>query len=300
MPAQSVFFFFIDGLGLATPHENNPLGFDLESGLSELAECETWTSDHFSVMSRAGLLRRGIDARLGVDGLPQSGTGQATIFSGVNCALLAGRHYGPYPHSTSRSVLASANLYHKVGPNHSVFANAYPERFFSMSKKRDRWSTTTRCCLEADIRIRTMEDLASGEAIAADLTGKGLAGIASSQVIPISQHESAQRIVNLCESNRLVVAEYFHSDKAGHKQNHEMAASCLNSIGAFFSGLMTQMDFSKMSIVVTSDHGNIEDLGTRSHTLNPVPLLVRGPAAAHFDDVRDLTGVADAIAASVS
>jgi phosphopentomutase len=46
------------------------------------------------------------------------------------------------------------------------------------------------------------------------------------------------------------------------------------------------------SLVVTSDHGNLEDLSTRNHTLAPVPVLGFGPAAAHVDGVRDLTGVA--------
>jgi bisphosphoglycerate-independent phosphoglycerate mutase (AlkP superfamily) len=30
-------------------------------------------------------------------------------------------------------------------------------------------------------------------------------------------------------------------------------------------------------VVVTSDHGNLEDLSDRGHTLNPVPALLIGP-----------------------
>ncbi|MDO9170716.1 MAG: hypothetical protein Q7W29_02680, partial [bacterium] len=33
-------------------------------------------------------------------------------------------------------------------------------------------------------------------------------------------------------------------------------------------------------VLLTSDHGNLEDLSTRSHTRNPVPLLAWGPGAA--------------------
>ena len=32
-------------------------------------------------------------------------------------------------------------------------------------------------------------------------------------------------------------------------------------------------------IIITSDHGNIEDLGTRGHTFNAVPLIAVGPRA---------------------
>ena len=40
------------------------------------------------------------DARLGVEGLPQSGTGQTSIFCGVNAPKIVGKHFGPYPYST--------------------------------------------------------------------------------------------------------------------------------------------------------------------------------------------------------
>jgi phosphopentomutase len=46
------------------------------------------------------------------------------------------------------------------------------------------------------------------------------------------------------------------------------------------------------SLVVASDHGNVEDLSTRNHTLALVPVLGFGPAAGRLDAVRDLTGIA--------
>ena len=50
--------------------------------------------------------------------------------------------------------------------------------------------------------------------------------------------------------------------------------------------------------LVTSDHGNLEDLSTRRHTANPVPLLLLGAEAARrefAEGLHDLTGVAPAI-----
>jgi phosphopentomutase len=46
------------------------------------------------------------------------------------------------------------------------------------------------------------------------------------------------------------------------------------------------------SLVVASDHGNLEDLGTRNHTLNPVPVIGFGRAADAVGAVSDLTGIA--------
>ena len=50
-------------------------------------------------------------------------------------------------------------------------------------------------------------------------------------------------------------------------------------------------------LLITSDHGNLEDLYTRRHTANPVPLLLVGnkKLRRHFDGVTDLSGVAPAI-----
>jgi len=297
---QSLFFFFVDGIGLDDTNSNNPFSLRSNSGLSKIAECASWTTDHFCEHQSSTMVRRAIDASLGIEGLPQSGTGQSTLFTGVNCAELAGRHYGPFPHSTSKPLLASANLYHQVGPERCAFANAYPERFFSMARKRNRWSTTTRCCLDANLQLRTISDLEDENAIAADLTGKGLAGVAESAITQIPEQQTAKRIANLCDSYQLVVAEYFHSDKAGHKQSHNLASTCLESIDLFFEGLLEHLDFNQTTVVVTSDHGNLEDLSIKTHTLNPVPLLVRGPGAPFFCDVHDLTGIAGAISKSLT
>ncbi len=39
------------------------------------------------------------------------------------------------------------------------------------------------------------------------------------------------------------------------------------------------MDLARTTLIVTSDHGNVEDLGTKSHTWNPVPTLLFGEMA---------------------
>ena len=46
------------------------------------------------------------------------------------------------------------------------------------------------------------------------------------------------------------------------------------------------------SLVVASDHGNLEDLSTRNHTRNPVPVIGFGRAAEAIGEVVDLTGIA--------
>ena len=293
--APSVYFFFVDGIGIGPSADSNPFAtLDLPAFRALSGACD-WVSDTFLASSTSSRIFKAIDATLGVDGLPQSGTGQSTLFTGGNCAARAGRHWGPFPHSSSRSLLASQSLFHQVGADDSAFANAYPERFFAWASERDRWPTTTRCCLDSGVTIRTLDHLRSGNAIAADLTAEGLSRVAESPVPTISEDEAAASIARLTSKYRFVVSEYFHTDKAGHAQDMTAAGRCLVSIDRFLAALDTHLDWERTTLGLTSDHGNLEDLSTRTHTRHPVPLLALGRSAASFAQVEDLTGVAGAI-----
>jgi 2,3-bisphosphoglycerate-independent phosphoglycerate mutase len=62
-------------------------------------------------------------------------------------------------------------------------------------------------------------------------------------------------------------------------------------------GLVEEMD-DDLLVLVTSDHGNMEDMSTRRHTDAMVPALVIGERAAREEFTRrmkDLTHIAPAI-----
>jgi hypothetical protein len=242
-----------------------------------------------------------LDACLDVPGLPQSGTGQATLFTGVNCAELAGRHFGPWPHSNTREAIRRHNVFHRVKEKTGrevAFANAFPDAFFERSKRTDRWSTTTRCCLDSGTRLRTLKDLEAGNALAADITGTGLRRF-TGHSIQRSESEAADRLLGLARQYAFTLFEYFLTDKAGHAQSRTQAAAVLASLSRFLGHLHAHRP-DELTIVITSDHGNLEDLSVRTHTRNPVPLAVSGPGSGHFADITDLTGVVDAILRSLS
>jgi 2,3-bisphosphoglycerate-independent phosphoglycerate mutase len=79
----------------------------------------------------------GVDAQLGVDGTPQSGTGQAALLTGANAAAMHGRHFGPWvPARLQRlvreeSVLAAA----RAAGYQVAFANAYPEEVLAAARR---------------------------------------------------------------------------------------------------------------------------------------------------------------------
>ena len=66
-------------------------------------------------------------------------------------------------------------------------------------------------------------------------------------------------------------------------------------LNQFLRRLLDLLDPSRDTLLITSDHGNVEDVSHTQHTRNPVPLVVRGWAAPYFAEARDLTDVTPCI-----
>ncbi|MFW5972645.1 MAG: peptidase [Bacteroidota bacterium] len=287
---------FLDGVGLGSPSPVNPLSTQDLPSLRRLGKGASWTADLEEQSTRRHVIRR-IDATLGVEGLPQSGTGQASLFTGVNCAAIAARHYGPFPHSTSRPVIAAQNVYMRlqaagVSTRDLCFANAYPDRFFSYIRATNRWTVTTLCCHTAGVPLLERDDLAAGRAVAANLTGEGWPG---DPAIPrTNEKAAASALVSLALANRFTLFEYYLTDKAGHGRPGAPPDVILDSLDRFLQAVMTSLP-DDIVLLVTSDHGNLEDVSTRGHTRNEVPFVAYGPSADAFAGVRSLLDVTPTI-----
>ncbi|NNE47195.1 MAG: peptidase, partial [Rhodothermales bacterium] len=164
---------------------------------------------------------------------------------------------------------------------------------------RDRWTVTTRCCLDAGIPIRDLGDLRNGQAVAADITGERLAS-AGFDASPVTEDEAATSLVELSRFHRLTVFEYFMTDKVGHSRSFDDARTVLMSLDRFLGTLTTESRRAEITLLVTSDHGNMEDLSRKTHTRNPVPFIAVGPAAPLFGDVASILDVTPAIVAALS
>lgn len=287
---------FIDGIGLGKATRENPFTRDELPGFTLLSDGQQWTDESVTV-NREGISFQHIDACLGIPGLPQSGTGQATLFTGVNCAALAGRHFGPFPHSTSRQVIAEHNIFKEIGiiGGSAAFVNAYPPKFFEYVRRRNRWSVTTRCCLDSGTPIRTLDDLIEGRALAADITGARLQAHLGPGVDPITEEEAAHRLSDIAARHSFTAFEYFLTDKAGHARSIDAATECLRSIDRLVAGLAARSFNQEFTLIVTSDHGNMEDLSVKTHTRNRVPLAAFGPDADAFHGASSLTDVVPSI-----
>jgi hypothetical protein len=289
---------FLDGVGIgAKDPAVNPLFAARLPALRSLCGGDLPSIRRSRRVSRSGAVLP-LDATLGVPGLPQSGTGQTSLFTGTNGAALAGKHFGPYPYSTLQPVIAERNIFRRLrdAGKSPLFANAFPQRFFDyMDAHRARMSVTTLSCATSGIPLLRSGDLARGDAVSADITNAGWAGLGYPEIPHIDPAEAGSRLSQLSRKHDFVLFEYWKTDKAGHAMNFPEAVRVLESFDAMLAGILSSLDAGKTLLLLTSDHGNIEDMTTKSHTRHPVPLFLHGagavPFARRFPPGADLTAV---------
>jgi 2,3-bisphosphoglycerate-independent phosphoglycerate mutase len=304
-----ILFLFLDGVGLgADDPERNPFALASMPHLSKLLEGRRMVIEALPDGMPAPRLETGratllpLDATLGVPGLPQSASGQATLLTGANVPAAIGYHYGPKPNPEIASLLVNGNLFSRVkkaGLRASLL-NAYPPGYFSaIESGRRLFSAIPLAVTSAGITLKTMDDLLAGEALSADFTGEGWRerlGFLEFPVLPPLQ--AGGHLATLSQAVDFAFFEYWLSDYVGHSQDLIAARSLLETFDQVLGGLLAAWNDQEGLVLITSDHGNLEDLSTRRHTPNPVPALVIG-AQAHRQSftaaLRDLTDIAPAI-----
>lgn len=289
-------FVFLDGVGLGPSSEHNPLHTLPLPGLRLLAGGQDWTANLEPVHEEDHVVVA-LDATLGVEGLPQSGTGQAALFTGIDAVRLHGRHFGPFPPTAAHPALAEQSVYARLRAeevHRLAFANAYPERFFRAMDARGRWTATTRMARAADVRLRTASDLNLGNALPADITGERWRRHLDPDHVPTSPTEAARRLLALTEEHRFTLFEYPYTDTAGHGRDGVTPEEVLPLVDEFL-GVIARERSEEVLLVVSSDHGNIERPTTKSHTTNPVPLVALGPGAGAFAEATSLLDVTPAL-----
>jgi 2,3-bisphosphoglycerate-independent phosphoglycerate mutase len=87
------------------------------------------------------------------------------------------------------------------------------------------------------------------------------------------------------------VFEFFETDEAGHAREMDRALDALSRVDRLVRAALERLGPDD-ALVVTSDHGHVEDLSIRNHTRARVPVLGFGRAAGEVGAVRDLTDIA--------
>ena len=294
MPGERVLFLFIDGVGLAAASPANPLATLSTPHLRALLGGPLTLE---AVAERPGFLLSAIDAGLGVPGKPQSATGQTALFTGKNGAVLLGHHATAFPGPQLRALLAEHSIFRRAGDaGRSVtFANPFTAAYWqALEEGRRKASASTLAFRAAGVPFRDLDDLRRGEAVTWDVRRDLFARAADPTLAVVSDAEAGADLARLGGSNDLTLYETFLTDLAGHDRFGLTVPDAVERVDGLLGGVLAARP-SDVTVVLTSDHGNIEDSSHRVHTTNPVPLLVVGRAAPAFAGVRSILEVGTAI-----
>ncbi len=238
------------------------------------------------------------DACLGVEGLPQSGTGQTSIFAGINAPKLAGLHHGPHPHSATVEELREKNIFKSFkDKNYSVaFANAYPKIFFDyINSGKKRLSATSLSCLMSGVKLKTPTDLRRGKALSAEINNFRWVQSLNYNLPIIKPETAAKRLFRLADQNHFTLFEYFLTDHFGHGRTKEFMDYALKILDDFLFYILKNID-DRYTLIICSDHGNLEDLSVKSHTRNPALTITAGKYAERLSEkINDISQIKGAI-----
>jgi len=299
-----ILFIFLDGVGLGVDDPDiNPFSRVEMPYLQSLFDGKKLLADNVPFESGSATLIA-LDPRLGISGVPQSATGQAALLTGLNVPSLIGEHYGPKPNPQIANIIKQDNIFKRLVAKgkKGALLNAYPSRYFQGLESGKRLlSAIPLAVTSAGLPLFTQDDLYAGKAMSADFTGDGWRTMLGYNDAPVlSREEAGARLASLAMNYDFSMFEYWATDYAGHGQEMDKAVELLDSFDVVLKGLLSSWDKEGL-IFITSDHGNMEDLSTRRHTLVNVPGIVIGNQREAFcEGLVNIAGVSKKIETAVT
>jgi hypothetical protein len=163
--------------------------------------------------------------------------------------------------------------------------NAFGPRFFETPEPRRRLSATSLATMASGAPFRTWADLLEGRAVVHDLTHWRVREWGYD--LPLRTAEEAGAIIAQEASTQdFSLFEYFETDRAGHDQDRERARRCLTDIDRALQVALSRLDPGSTTVIVASDHGNVEDQRVKTHTLNPAFFAIWGDWAPSWEPTR--------------
>jgi 2,3-bisphosphoglycerate-independent phosphoglycerate mutase len=274
-------WLMLDGVGLRQPDDSdcNPLQ-QLDVPTLEKLGITT-----FRFTQDANLTTRAIDANLEIPGLPQSGTGQTTILTGINAAQQIGFHHGPWVSPSLRPILEH-NILKKIGDVR--LANFYPLPYLESLKTGKR-----------KLNAIATSALSGGAKL------EGESGLAISPLLRGFEQDSNPEQITawaksfMASTSKITIFDLWWTDSVGHEMDLTEAQALVLRLELFCTTCLEYKD-SETLFLITSDHGNFEDLRVKTHTRNPVPLAAVGTSAPLFASISSLTDIANAVLNTVA
>jgi 2,3-bisphosphoglycerate-independent phosphoglycerate mutase len=277
-----VLFIFLDGVGIGAPDPaTNPffqaslptLTRLLGGGLPNLDSTEVSCGDSLAFP---------LDPLLGVKGIPQSGTGHTALLTGENGPALYGRHFGPWVPVRLRPVVERRNILSRALSRgfRCEFANAYPKEFHGSPWAR-RPAGPPLAAMAAGLLTRDAEALAEGEALSSEIVNTAWRTRLGYTTLPeITPREAGRNLARIAGEADFTFFAHYGTDHAGHRGKMIGSIRALDRVDSLLEGVLELLQPDTL-LLVSSDHGNLEDVST-GHTLNPVFTLLTGPGARNL------------------
>lgn len=298
-------FFFLDGTGIGRASKTNPF---FAANTDYLCFYENGPA------LPGGTPVKPIDARLGIEGMPMSATGQTTLFTGINMPRLLNAHRDSYPDKPMRKVIKENNLFTRLKKNrlNVKFLNAYPGsahlytpehirilpdgafyRSPTFQSRAGKNLSVTTCMMTSSFTpVFGEKDISMEKALFHDYSNRSLNG--NGMDLPeFSPEKAAEIAFSTSRNHDLLLYEFFQTDLYGHGFELEECVVLIRNLNRLVKHLLSLLDKEKDTLLITSDHGNLEDSLTPLHTSNPVPLITWGRESEalrrNIDNLADVT-----------
>lgn len=298
---KHILMIFLDGVGLGDDDPSvNPFAAANTPTLNSLTNGRRWLSSTGRQQSARAVFVPA-DPRMGVPGKPQSGSGQATILTGRNVPELIGEHYGPRPSPAIRKLLAEDNIYKQVVARGMTAAllEGYPPGWHQAVERGKRLRASYQEAPHvAGLPTFTEREIYSGDALAVDWTGEGWRSQLGYTDSPVyTPHEAGVKMVELSRRYHFAFFANWVTDTIGHRGTVEEGARMLELFDGVMQGALDAWDDDEGLMIITSDHGNMEDLSHGKHTENDVPTVIIGSGKETFaDGLQTLADIAPRVA----
>lgn len=291
-----VLFIFLDGVGIGLPDPDiNPF---FQAHLPSFRLLLGGDLPHLESPELVGetTVAFPLDATLGVEGLPQSGTGQTALLTGRNGPAIYGRHFGPWVPVRLRPLVERESFLARAVASGAkcAFANAYPKEF-----EATRWARYPAgpplAAQGAGLMTRQAEALASGDALSSEIVNTPWRShLGSSRIPAITPWKAGENLARITSKHHLTFFAHYATDHAGHRGKMPGAVESLELVDEFLAGTLAAIPPDTL-LIISSDHGNVEDV-TGGHTRNPTLAILSGPGAARYrEDLRDTTDLSSLV-----
>ncbi len=158
------------------------------------------------------------------------------------------------------------------------FCNGYPAGYFAgINRGKRLLSAIPFSATVSGLALPTAADIYAKRALAADFTNEGWRDHLGYTDIPVFTPEAAgQQLWTIAQPYHFVFFEHWQTDVLGHGRELSAAIQNFQRFDGFLAGLLAAADLDETLIIMSSDHGNVEDCAHGKHTENAVPTLLFG------------------------